>query len=136
MKHKLLLFSLICAMLCLTFSSVSFAETHIASYNAERIDFSTPPTENGENPVTRGEFCRYMCSVLSGKLNLSEADFGSGFSDVSPEHEYYNDIMTLQSMSIINGDGDGTFRPDDYINYTEAMVMLTHVFYSPEEAAP
>lgn len=46
------------------------------------------------------------------------------FSDISPTHQYADAIKDLKSRNIINGYGDGTFRPEGNINRAEAVKIL------------
>lgn len=46
------------------------------------------------------------------------------FSDVKPGDWYYNDVKSLVELDIINGMGDGSFRPDDYVRRGEFIKML------------
>ena len=64
---------------------------------------------------------------------IASGDFGavkSGslrpqvFSDVSPSHTYAAAIRFLKENNIVNGYGDGTFKPDNTINRAEAVKIL------------
>jgi len=70
-------------------------------------------------PVTRGEFANVVKNLLGfsfGKQAL--------FSDVSNNTPYYEGIMTCAEYKIMNGYGDGTFRPDELITYKEAYKIF------------
>ena len=49
---------------------------------------------------------------------------GSGFSDVSVVNDDTIFITLAQAMGIINGNGDGTFAPDDFLTYDQAVKMI------------
>ena len=72
--------------------------------------------------VTRGEYSVYIARAL----NLSE---GTGntkiFNDLNG-HELAKYIDTLYRLNIVSGYG-GSFRPDDYITYNEAIKMATYL---------
>ena len=57
-------------------------------------------------------------TVISGETN---------FTDVPASHWASGYINIASSLGVINGDGDGTFRPDDKVKYNEAVKMLVCV---------
>lgn len=48
----------------------------------------------------------------------------SPFNDVNTGDIYYNEIKQAYSKGIAQGNGDGTFRPNDYINRADAVKMV------------
>ena len=95
-----------------------------------------------ERTVTRAEAAALMCAAQNmhitwieygEKLNIREGEIagisGDGwknlFSDVDENHWACLYIMCSTTMypQIINGYGDGTFRPDDTITYAEFIKM-------------
>ncbi len=76
-----------------------------------------------ENEVTRAEFSAVVARLL-GVQNII-ADTGvSAFDDVAPSHWAYNNISIMTRMQIIEGFGDGTFRPEDPVLYEQAVKMV------------
>ncbi len=66
--------------------------------------------------------------TLSTLPNLSLAFF----SDVPAEHPQYEAIKTLADENIIQGYGDGTFKPDSYINKIEFLKLaFSDLGYKP-----
>lgn len=57
---------------------------------------------------------------------------GGLFQDVSPGHWAYQDIAACTEAGIINGFGDGVFKPDRNISYAEFVSMLTRTIYGDE----
>ncbi|MBR5587135.1 MAG: S-layer homology domain-containing protein, partial [Clostridia bacterium] len=48
---------------------------------------------------------------------------GFAFSDVEEEHKHFNAITYLTEKNVVNGYGDGTFKPDDTITRAEFLKM-------------
>ena len=77
-------------------------------------------TNNGfepDRPITRAEF-----ATVAAKF-ANAADGGKTFSDVSG-HWAISSIRTASAYGWINGDGDGTFRPNDPITRAEAASIV------------
>ena len=56
------------------------------------------------------------------------------FSDVPPTHDYYDAITALEDAKIINGYGDSTFKPDQFIKKSEFIkIVFNHAGYTPRE---
>ena len=77
----------------------------------------TGSTFEPDRPITRAEF-----AVIAAKF-ANAADGGKTFSDVSG-HWAAGSIRTASAYGWINGDGDGTFRPNDPINRAEAASIV------------
>ncbi|MDE7260601.1 MAG: S-layer homology domain-containing protein, partial [Oscillospiraceae bacterium] len=76
--------------------------------------------QNGGEPITRGEFV----DMLAGCLEIT-GEAGSPFSDTdSPA------VAALAEMGIVNGCGDGTFRPDRVMTRAEMYVVVYRVVMS------
>ncbi len=72
--------------------------------------------------VTRAEIASAMVK-MSGVENSAAENTTVYFTDVDDESEYAADIAAALSMGIINGNGDYTFAPDEFITY-EALVKM------------
>ncbi len=81
-----------------------------------------------EDMVTRAEFAKMMC-----KMNgLSKATNISSFPDVAPGHWAIEYISIANSLKIMQGDAEGTFRPEGEISYAEAITVLVRLLgYEP-----
>ena len=77
-----------------------------------------------ERSVTRAE----MAAVIVRMLGMDEeADDNKGktdFDDVDKDHWASGYINTAVEEGIINGDGDGKFRPEDEVKHEEAIKMV------------
>ncbi len=80
--------------------------------------------ENGEfkldDTVTRAQFCKLVLEALKTKKASADAP-ETVFSDVADTHWAYDYINTAAGRGIINGFGDGTFKPEDSVTYEQAI---------------
>jgi len=49
---------------------------------------------------------------------------GRGFSDLPPDHPHAKAIATAYVYGLVQGNPDGTFRPDDPINRAEVAKLV------------
>ncbi len=73
-----------------------------------------------ENTVTRAEFTVMVTRALAVDNVKIDGDI---FTDVISHYAKYN-IRTAYDMGIINGMGDGTFKPDAPVTYEQAVKMI------------
>lgn len=73
------------------------------------------------NTVTRGEIADIL-AVLS--VNSGAPTTIDGYTDVEKSHTNYNGISWATGLGLMNGYGDGTFRPDNPITYNELSTVL------------
>ncbi len=94
----------------------------------------TDGTFRGDNNITRAEMATIVCRYL-GKTNeadkLKEETF---FTDVEKGHWALGYINYAYNSKILSGDGNGNFRPEDYILYEEALKMLLSASGLDEDA--
>ena len=70
--------------------------------------------------ITRAEFC-----VIASALSENTAAGGApSFTDVPDGHWAHDVIVRMAARGILQGDGDGTFRPEDPITHQEATLIL------------
>lgn len=70
--------------------------------------------------ITRAEFC-VIASALSDNTSL---DGAPSFTDV-PDGYWARDVISkMAAQGILQGDGEGTFRPEDPITHQEATLIL------------
>ncbi len=120
--------SVICAVLV--------CAVHISACFALDTTYDFSKDLNGEEAnttVTRGIFSSYLASLLSEKGFSVRYEKEEQFRDVTAEHPNYDDIMYLKTLSIINGVGNGAFRPDDNITYQDAAAMISRVFLTDSD---
>ncbi len=135
MKNKMkLVVVMVALLLCFTFSTELFAVT-IFGYRRTLgggIILWRPPQPGyvdgyGDamepfarvRKITRAE----LTKIFSGILGLQD---GAGiiFTDVGPEYWYYDWVNSAVYAGFIDGYGDNTFRPNNYITRQEAAKML------------
>lgn len=80
--------------------------------------------ENGEfkldDTVTRAQFCKLVLEVFETENTSSDAA-EIMFSDVADTHWAYDYINAAAGQGIVNGFGDGTFKPEDSVTYEQAI---------------
>ena len=78
----------------------------------------------GDWELTRAQFAALACKML-GKVNEATALAGkTSFMDVPETHWSTGYVNYAAANKIINGDGDGNFRPDDPVKYEEAIKVI------------
>lgn len=84
--------------------------------------------ENGkfrlDDTIIRSEAAKIAVHVMGLEDAADAARGKSVFTDVSEEHWANGYINVAASLGLIEGDGDGTFRPNDSITYAEAMTIM------------
>ena len=78
---------------------------------------------NTDKFITRGQMIQYIINAkqLGG---IKAFDTSEPFSDIPEYHTNYDAVYLARSEKIINGNGDGTFAPNNPITYEEAIKML------------
>ena len=131
-----------CVCLCMV---LIFSDTHI-NVKAETDYVLTDSTKNQINLLTRLEVLRgydeqnvnllpnvtraeYIDTIMRILYPEKSSDFSGSyregiFFDVSPEHWAYDNIQTAARLGYINGYSDGSFRPDEIVNFGEAVKMM------------
>lgn len=72
--------------------------------------------------------------VIAVLCVLSFSVFAADFKDVSSSHWAESAIERWHDEGILNGDGNGNFRPEDSVTRAEFVTMLVRIF-EPEAAA-
>ena len=76
---------------------------------------------NEASNVTRAE----MSAIVLRMLNTpAQGPYMNGFNDVTSAHWAANEIQTAQTLGIINGFEDGSFRPDGNVTYEQVVKMI------------
>ncbi|MFH1533837.1 MAG: S-layer homology domain-containing protein [Nitrospirota bacterium] len=65
-----------------------------------------------------------ICMLVSIFQTAVFANESIGFTDLSPEHDYYAAITYLSQIGVLNGYSDGTFGPDNTINRAEVLKVI------------
>lgn len=88
---------------------------------ASRGFLATGTTFRPNDAITRGEFVEMVSRLVS----YTNGD--SLFTDVSADNPYYNAIITAAAQGWIGGFGDGTFRPNESLTRTQAVVIYNKI---------
>ncbi|MGM9567412.1 MAG: S-layer homology domain-containing protein, partial [Clostridia bacterium] len=73
--------------------------------------------------ITRAE----MAVLIYRTLGIDE--FVPVFDDVPETSWYYNAVMALGTLGIVNGDGNGAFRPNDLSTRAEAAQIISNIIW-------
>ncbi|MBR4891121.1 MAG: S-layer homology domain-containing protein [Clostridia bacterium] len=71
--------------------------------------------------VTRAQMAAIVCRIAD---TPNKTNSKVNFSDVSDGHWAKDYVSLASNLGIINGDGDGRFRPEDNVKYEEAIKMV------------
>lgn len=78
-----------------------------------------------DDPISRSEVAKMAVHAM-GLEDIAESSKGnSDFLDVAKDHWANGYIHIATTQKLIEGDGDGNFRPNDTITYAEAMAIMT-----------
>ncbi len=136
-KFYLVLISLalaMAAMICIF--ATSFNDVEEGAYYAEAAErmaergilsgYGDGGFYGGES-VTRAQIAALVCKML-GKATEAAALAGkTAFADVNEGAWYTGYINYAVANGIILGDGDGNFRPDDFVKYEEVIKVVVCV---------
>lgn len=87
-----------------------------------------------EDTIVRSEVAKMAVHAM-GMESIAESSKGnSDFLDVPADHWANGYIHVATSVGLLQGDGDGNFRPNDNITYAEAMAIFVRAT-GYEEAA-
>lgn len=92
--------------------------------------------ENGEyrldDTIIRSELTKMAVTAMGMEDAAATAKGSTEFTDVGSEHWASGYINVATNLGIIEGDGDGNFRPNDPITYREAVtIMVRATGYEP-----
>ena len=85
--------------------------------------------ENGkfrlDDTIIRSEVAKMAVHAMGLDSSAASVKGETPFNDVSSDHWASGYINVASSLKLIEGDGDGSFRPNDNISYEEAMAIMT-----------
>ena len=87
-----------------------------------------------DNFVTRGELSKFIfnaAKLLNPDKFQGNNTGGSDFSDVGSNNTFYTFIKSLKNLGIINGYGDGSYKPDQYVTRGELSKFIINAFSQP-----
>ncbi len=117
---------LLSVVLILSMSIGAFAESEkeTAAKELEKYGIVGPRNYLGEltvdGPVTRAGLTKMLVLIMG----LSPNNMSCEFTDVPADHWAYSFIAQAAALGIVNGMGDGTFAPDEYVTYQQAMKIV------------
>lgn len=76
--------------------------------------------------LTRSQFSK-LSVMLLGETDLATSKKAPTFTDVAKTHWGVGYINQISSKGIITGYPDGSFRPDDYISYAQAITVMVRM---------
>lgn len=77
-----------------------------------------------EDSMSRAEFA----ALIRRALGLNASLYRDGFGDVASNAWYANEIQAIADANIMNGDADGSFRPNDSISREEMAKVLVNAY--------
>lgn len=88
---------------------------------------------NLDSFVTRAEMAQFAVNALNLSGIPGHYQIGDEFTDVGETHWALDAIMMVKGLKIVNGYGDGTFLPDNFVTYDEAVKIVVEILeYGPE----
>lgn len=81
-------------------------------------------TFGAEKSVTRAEMAAIICRMIDKETDAEKSVGNTDFDDVSSNHWASGYINVASKEKIIEGDGNGKFRPEDDVKYEEAIKMI------------
>lgn len=73
-----------------------------------------------QDTLTRAE----LCQLLAEALNCVVPTTSSPFSDVSSDAWYTPAVNAISDMGLVNGMGDGTFRPEEPVDHQQFLTIM------------
>ena len=77
-----------------------------------------------DKEITRAEMAAVICRMIDKEADAEKAKGETKFDDVSKDHWATGYINIANAEGIINGDGNGKFRPEDNVKHEEAIKMV------------
>ena len=74
-----------------------------------------------QDSITRAEFVKMIFTLNDMDVKSSDKEY---FSDVKPSDWHYEYVARLATLGVIDGDGNGQFRPNDTITRQEAAKII------------
>ncbi len=77
-----------------------------------------------DSDITRAEMSAVICRMLGMEDEAENAEGATEYDDVSSNHWASGYINVATEEGIIEGDGNGRFRPEDNVKHEEALKMV------------
>lgn len=140
-----LIITLTIAGTVLTVGAASFSDVSDTDYYASAasllkefsvLDGYPDGTFKPQNSITRAEMAAIVCRLIAKDEEASLLAGETEFLDVASDNWATGYINYASSTGIINGDGDGNFRPGDQVKYEEAIKMVVCALGYGEDVEP
>jgi len=154
---KKLLISALVAVMVLGLGTTAFADagdiagpafSDIAGHDAEGAltllgamgvyegEYGLGETVNPDDPITRAQFCKVVVEAF-GRGSTAEGLMGlePTFADEIPTWAW-GYVTTAGYMGVIKGYDDGTFGPNNFVTYGEAVTMLVRAVSGHAQRVP
>ncbi len=82
--------------------------------------------------ISRAEVSKILILSRYPEFDITKFSSNKRFSDVSRNDWFYPYVIRAYELGIINGYGDGTFKPSENINTAEFLKMMTKTFGDTE----
>ena len=89
---------------------------------------------NPDDFISRAEFATIVCRLLDEEASAGTTN-ATGCTDVPSSHWAAGYIGCAVRLGIVNGNGDGTFAPEDSVTMEQAAKMLVCAWGYGEQAA-
>jgi len=93
----------------------------------QTLDIISIPADGEFSPeasVTRGEMAYFLTKLYNAHITPGTPVNYDPFADVSNTHYYANSISYARGLGVMEGYGDGTFRPAQEVTYAEAVKTI------------
>lgn len=101
-----------------------YAKAATALEELEIISGYPDGTYGAEKSITRAEMAAIVCRIIDKETDAEKAKGETIFDDVASDYWASGYINIAVKEGIINGDGNGKFRPEDEVKYEEAIKMI------------
>ena len=129
---KLLFITILVLVFSLSFSFAAskFADVNGTKYetavtklnNSGIIDGFTDGSFRPQNSVTRAQLCKLLVEALD--LKKTSNVVVTQFKDVESSNWFYDYVKVAVDNGVVIGYTDGTFRPNNDVNYNELITMI------------
>ncbi len=111
----------------IAYVTLHWASPYLKLLNDEQIIFTKYDRFfSPDIPVPRGQVVQMILKKLD--VNIFNIEYEPFFTDVAANNKYAKYIVEAKRLGIVNGYGDGTFKPDGYISRAETLAMLLRAF--------
>ncbi|MEN8904384.1 MAG: S-layer homology domain-containing protein [Clostridiales bacterium] len=76
------------------------------------------------NYLTRAEFTTLIIRLMNYDTSIDTKNYSLDFQDIKSTHWAYNNLKIAVNKNLISGYLDKTFRPNNKVNYAEALTII------------